>query len=535
MNMRRRNAWILSFAGVVCVVGIFLFVLLENWKYAHIPIEYETKVLGMAIVDDLYFLESKELLETDENPGVIFENVLLPYDALSNTLYLSQSIEKEEWIGELRATEKGWFICALKDSFWNMKNEAISTGHAFEVLLVGPEDYYVMNLVISGMPIISINTEDMERLKNEEEVLGVLSVFNSDVGNEYYEIHQSYMSWRIKGGTSRAYEKKGYALKLLDHKGNKLDTSLLGMRSDNSWKLNALYTDDNKIREMTASQIWEQFCDAYPGNNQEGAHMEYVEVILNNEYMGIYCLVEPVDEDKLQMDYNDVLYKCVGWKVPMNDDFVASIENQLSSVADIRINYPKTISDFTMVWNPLRDYIDKFFVNPQLNYEEALAVVDVRNLSDVFMFLMVVSASDNSYKNMYLAADVSSSGSYVMREIPWDLDYSFGNVYPKEFNSNYSVVYANTALPRLKMERKDEIGTYFLQQWKEYRQTFLKTDNILNLLIDNRNYLVETGAIKREMERWPNLPISSDIDYLLEYQEKRMEWLDDFFVKWATN
>ena len=62
-----------------------------------------------------------------------------------------------------------------------------------------------------------------------------------------------------------------------------------------------------------------------------------------------------------------------------------------------------------------------------------------------------------------------------------------------------------------------------------------KTKNILDMLVENRDYLMKTGAIKRECERWKDLEISSDIDYLLEWQENRMNWLDEFFADWATN
>ncbi len=534
--MRKRLMGIMCVIVILCIVTLLSARWIYHLQYVYAPMgRVRDRILGIPIVEDLDFLEQKEQISAEKNPGVLFEDVLLPYDVRSNTLYLSQSADTDEWVGKLCAGENEFFLCATQDAYWNKKQEAIREGYAFEVWLVGEESYYKLNLVISGAPIISLYTNDKEKLMNGEEVQGEVSVFNPSVGTDCYEINQSYVMYRIKGSSSRAHEKKGYALKLLDYKGKKLDVSLLGMRADNSWKLNALYTDDLKIREKTALQIWEQFCEANPEIKQKGARMEYVELILNDEYVGIYGLVEPIDEDKLHMDENDVLYKCVSWAIPTNEAFANAIEQRACTAESIRINYPKVISEYSKVWSPMQDYNERFFVNPELDYEQALATVDVENLSDVFIFLMVTSASDNSHKNLYYAAEVSDDGSYVMRQIPWDLDYTFGRTYPMEFDENYGGVYANSTLPRLKFANKEEIGTFVLNRWKDYRATFLKTKNILDMLVENRDYLMKTGAIKRECERWKDLEISSDIDYLLEWQENRMNWLDEFFADWATN
>ncbi|MBQ4537420.1 MAG: CotH kinase family protein [Lachnospiraceae bacterium] len=507
---------------------------------AHPTVDYVEEALGVPVVEDMSFLNGKELCTSGSNPGVLFEETMLPYDEESETLYLSQSLADSEWVGSLSTALDGYYLCAVRDEYWDRKQEAIREGYPFELFLVGDSDYYSLNLVVSGMPTLTIDTESKVQIQDGEELSGIIRVFNPDIGVEKYEIHESYVSYHIKGGTTRKFEKKGYALKLQDKKGNNVAASLLGMRADNSWKLNALYTDNNRIREKTAADIWEQFCEATPEVKQDGARLEYVELIINNDYRGIYCLVEPIDEVKLGLDKNDVLYKVVGWTLPEQHEFFAAAEQGAYTAGGIRINYPNEMEDSAAAWYPMQDYSERFYENPELDYEKALSTVDVRNLSDVFMFLMVTTASDNDFKNLYFAAEVSEGNEYVMTQIPWDLDYTFGNYYDGgvvnlvAFDDSIDGLFADSTLPRLKFANLEEIGPAFLDRWNRYRESFLSTDAILELLQTNRDYVVETGALQRDAARWPEVPVNGDITPLLQYQMNRMLYLDDYFVRWAT-
>ena len=61
----------------------------------------------------------------------------------------------------------------------------------------------------------------------------------------------SPLVYHQKGSSTAGLPKSGYSLSLETVSGKKQNLSLLGMRSDNSWKLNALYTDPTRVREMT--------------------------------------------------------------------------------------------------------------------------------------------------------------------------------------------------------------------------------------------------------------------------------------------
>lgn len=65
-----------------------------------------------------------------------------------------------------------------------------------------------------------------------------------------------------------------------------------------------------------------------------------------------------------------------------------------------------------------------------MQYEEAEKHIDMDNFCDMLIFTMVVSGSDNFWKNAFYVAECSDGvWNYQMKQIPWDLDYTFGNVY----------------------------------------------------------------------------------------------------------
>lgn len=516
---------------------------------------YSDKVLGIYLVEDTV-LEGKQKLYSDENPGIAFEMTPLPYDRESNTLYLSQSLNSVEWVGSLSLDlkdpeNKTFYLCAPDAEVWNDKSFAIRNNHRYRLWAVSEKYYYELQLIITGTPIMAIQTERMtipEAPTYEEDpdglvygseplYYGTVTVFDSDRSGEEYVITDAKVCYHEKGATSRTVSKKSYSIDLIDENELSVNVSLLGMRKDNSWKLNSLYFDPNRIREITASQIWESFDAADVHVSEPGPRMEYIELILDDEYQGLYCLVEPVDRKKLQLDSRDVLYKIIDWRIPDDDEMQDSANRGWRIMYPIRIRYPKDIADYNMAWYPVREYLQLFYRNASVDYSEGSAIIDIDNVIDYSLFLMTVSASDNMYKNTYLAAYHTDQG-YIIYQIPWDLDYTFGNEYiyggfPVRYNPDVSVIYMNEVMVRLHQANSQQMGELIWEKWSEYRNSFLDTEILCELIVSNRDYLLDTGAAEREINRWPDAQIDLDTEQILGYQRARMDWLDEFFYSWS--
>lgn len=543
---------------LLCVASLLLLVLVfgfdaSNRNYAKDyrvngkAIEYAERIMGMAVVDDTSFLNHLEKREMEENTQIFFENTIIPYEASTNILYVAQNNTQLEWEGEL-TSGKDTFLCTRKDEYWDRKADAIKENHEFPVWLLTEDGYYELSMVVTSLPVISMTTERIEEAEDipyevdpdkkfygsETQHYGQIRIFNPGVGTTHYEITESNVRYHEKGISSSVYPKDGYSLSLLDDKEDNLNISLLGMRSDNSWKLNALMSDQTKVREKTAAQIWEQIDLANATINEAGPRMEYVEVILDNEYLGLYCLVEPVDEKKLELDANDVLYKIIDWGAPSDEGIQLSIANKWRISLPARIRYPDSITDYEAVWYPLRDYLNVFY-RDYWQYGGYQGQIDLGNACDMVIFMMACSASDNSFKNLYLAADVTSTGEYRMRHIPWDLDLTFGNTHDPEavngirFNDDVTVRYWDAPISTMIHYEIEGVEAELLNRWMDYRKTILSTNNILQIMEANRNELVNSGVYIREKQRWPEYGANDDITELTQYQMERMIWLDEYF------
>lgn len=506
---------------------------------------------GLAVTDAETIAATRTELFADSNPGVCLNSSLLPYDADSHTLYLSQDTSEALWQGYLVSKRSGYKLYTAEDPLWTDKAEAIRTGHLFTVWLANKGSYYKLQLCITGTPLMNIVTDEVRPPEEYD--------YDTDPDSYVYERYESYVGSMVlfdpaengsvvssplvfhkKGASTAGLSKSSYSLSLETPSGKKQNISLLGMRSDHSWKLNALYTDPNRIREMTAIQIWQKINDSDPELDEPGADMRYVEVIMDNKYQGLYALVEPVDSKKLSLGKNDVLYKALDWTPPTADEMQDSANRGWNVRFPVRIRYPKAIGDYNAAWHPMQNFVTWVYYWTLPDYDEVSAKVSLANLCDFSIYLMVTSASDNLFKNTYYAAKVKDDGSYVMYLIPWDMDLTFGNVY--DFNSSivsvydpaYDKCYEDRALWQLKTTNPEEVIPFFLDRWQQYRNSFLSDDALEELMLSNREYLLSTGAALREADRWPKSGVSMDLDELLSFQKKRMHWLDTYFKEdWA--
>ena len=556
MNHMKRRFFV---CGVLCCFVIFLLGF-GFYKKNSAGLKYLDQVIGIYILDQTgqEMLDERTAGEFNEEVVLFLEGCPLPLDAGSQTVYLSQSLKQEEWIGSLVIGEgfqqEGYILCSLEDEYWYQKNKAIQENHVFELYLLSDESYIPVSLIVTGMPTMSIVTEycveaeevdyevdpDKKYYGSETMYYGDLLVFDPDMSGDTYQITRSRTSYHEKGASSRSFPKKSYDIELLDEADEEYKAPLLGMRNDDDWKLNSLYTDNSRVREKTASQMWELIDEENSSVQEAGPRMEYVEVIMDYEYIGVYTLVEPVDAKKCDLDNdNDVLYKSLNWSAPSVENIEESMEKGWKiSGNTVRIRHPKEINDYDAAWEPIYNYLSLFYYG-EYDSEAAWDIINLENIADYFIFTQITSASDNTFKNMYYSVRRDDDGDYQIIQRPWDLDLTFGNIYSyvsennSEFSSDYMIYYGENAINELWYDDKEKISEIVIEKWVKYRDSILSLDNTIGLLTENADYLQDTGAIIREGEKWPDSEVSTDISQIVEYQSSRMEWVNQFMYEWT--
>lgn len=149
----------------------------------------------------------------------------------------------------------------------------------------------------SRLPVIRLTTAsgsmDAVNADKEHSEAGFLEVYDAD-GNLETAVKVERLSGR--GNTSWDAAKKSYALKFEDAE------AVLGMGAAKRWVLNANYYDGAYIRNQIGFEIARESGMRFTPNER------FAEVYINDEYAGLYQIMEKIEPGKNQMDIgNDYL------------------------------------------------------------------------------------------------------------------------------------------------------------------------------------------------------------------------------------
>jgi hypothetical protein len=81
-----------------------------------------------------------------------------------------------------------------------------------------------------------------------------------------------------------------------------------------------MYSDMSRVREKTGYQLWEK-TSAVTESFVASSRMQYVELLFNGSYHGVYGLTEPLDGRQLGLSDGDLLYKIRQW--PWEFDYLS--------------------------------------------------------------------------------------------------------------------------------------------------------------------------------------------------------------------
>lgn len=362
---------------------------------------------------------------------------------------------------------------------------------------------------------------------------------------------------RRRGKTALFLPKKAYAIKLVDENGDKVDDNLLGLRTDNSWILDAMGIDHLRMRNRVLFDIWNEFshtCWNTKFNNRNGTVGKMVEVYVKGEYFGIYCLSDKVNRKLLNLskakENNDstitikgLMYKgnCYG----LSNNLLDYEEDRTDTLQwnTFELQYP---DDYPCAetWQPLMDLID---FNGKTTFEDFVAHYTewyyVDNLVDYWIFLMAFGLDDMPYKNTFLSTpDINIDHRYMIT--PWDLDACLGrtfdgkeNPYPTKISHLNTYAPFNLLLPY----NIDGFKSKIARRWFELIENELSPSNLEFHIRSFAQQFIESGAWQREHERWTEELIAIDeniedeIQYVMNWYNQNVNSLSQQINRWRDD
>ena len=378
------------------------------------------------------------------------------------------------------------------------------------------------------MPIITIATDGP--IVNSPAVHGTISVTDAD-GN-VIEMHAGF---KIRGTSSQQFDKKSYRVELwADATGSTMmDTTFLGLRSDDDWNLEAMWAQPLRLRDKVANELWMEMHQLYyqdlEPDARSGVRMEYADVFVNGSYVGIYALSERMDRKQLELkkfngENRGLLYKGNGSGAPTFESLPA-YDNTLGTWDNYEWVYPNE-AEASYDWSHLYSFTN-FVMNASDNvfYAQYSAQFDKGNAIDYYLFINVLQAMDNMGRNLFLAR-YKKTGPYFY--LPWDLDAVWGLDTDGKPTNNSNGLMSNGFYDRLIHDCTNNGFVASAQtRYNALRNTILTKEHIMQLVQNQYNALLENGAYDREHEAWPDFTLDeSQLTYMSNWLEARFNYLD---------
>lgn len=483
------------------------------------------KVLSSEEIDAL--CQSKE--DALIIPEILLNGNRLPYDSEQNMLLIPQSLWEESFSGRLSAvTEcKGGVLRFLKDEegFGN-KKEALRSNRVFRLWWISENTCWMYNVYFTGMPVAFITSAGTENGKGDN--LGKIEVYDQYHSAAAYQ--SAECKWHLRGATTRNYEKASYRLSLTSNK-----LSLLGMRKDDDWILHALYDDDGLIHNKLSYEVWREIAGSNSTAYDEGIRVEYIELFMDNTYLGVYGLSERIDKKALSLGNRDILYKCVDQEPPGEDDFYRELTEEMSPTFELKFPEVFTMED----WEPMRQWSEMFLFGEQFDLDRGKALLDMENAVDYNLFNLLTCGMDNIMKNIYFHADYQGTGDddYKLIKIPWDLNMTWGNSWIDSYDCNFNCYQEKNLeapdgwtpdMEKLYECAPGEIGEALCKRWWELRTSVITRENLCGIVDAQYEYLHDSGAYFRNYQKWPPKGDYWQDDYIYQYIDRRITYLDDY-------
>ena len=350
---------------------------------------------------------------------------------------------------------------------------------------------------------------------------------------------------RVRGHSSRLFEKSPYQLKFVDEKGEDAPAEVMGMSAHNEWVLYGPYLDKSLVRNYMWYNISGEIMEWAP-------NVRYCEVILNGEYRGLYLMIETISDGedcRLNLSDSEQNMKIAGYllrgdRTTEEDlesirDIYSYLERMLTLRTDILIRYPKR----TNLTEEMRREIELDYAE----FEKALYsydydtdeygywnYIDVNNFVDYFLINEFSINADAGRYSTYLYKDMT--GKYKLAV--WDFNNACDN-YPADPLPPYGLE-MNSHTWYFMLCKSEDFVERVMKRYEELRSTVFSEDYLMNYIDETLEFL--GPAMERNNQRWneaitqwePLSPVSRNVysseeavQQLKEWLRERGDWLDE--------
>ena len=420
----------------------------------------------------------------------------------------------------------------------------------------------------SNLPIFVITTENNAKIIDEPKITAHLGIINNE-DQELNFLTDSYTDYdgligiERRGNGTQQFAKVSYGFETRKEDGSNNNVSLLNMPKENDWILYGPFLDKSLIRTNLIYHLGNQM-------GYYASRTRFCELIVNDDYLGLYILQEKIKVDKNRVDikkFSDddtdpssggYLFQInvgwspeIGWESP---EFYVDDELRQSHYI---VRYPKPEEST----NEQKEYIKNLFTDFETAFYNAEApyiydayepYIDVNTFIDLFIMNEFTKNPDGYRLSTYLHKDADEIDGKIKAGPFWDYNFGFANYVESEKNTEDWVydnhwwgLYDSVPFWWDKFLEDKFFVTQLQKRWEMWRSQIINEDYLFTTIDQFVSEIDE--ARKRNYKRWPVLdqPIefpwyvwdeySEDIDFMKKWIENRIAWLDQEFLKMAQD
>jgi hypothetical protein len=419
----------------------------------------------------------------------------------------------------------------------------------------------------SNLPIIKIDTYGAS-IADEPKISAFMGIIDNGPGqrnnlNDPFNDYAGEIAIEIRGSSSQSFPKKQYAVELRTASGADTSATVLGLPKEEDWILYAPYSDKSLIRNVLTYKLGNDLGWYAP-------RTRLVELMINQQYMGVYVLTEKIKRDPARVDISnlnpdensgddltggyivkidkfDGATQGWGWDSP----YAPPKKIRQDQVIHFQYHYPKEDEITTQQSQYIQNYVTAF--------ENALAGPDwkhtkfgYRNFINVesfidFAIINELSRNVDGYRlSTFLYKDKDSKDAKLYLGPLWDFNLAFGNAdycnggsytgWGWDFNNVCNEDYWLIPFWWKRLLMDPEYVLQFQDRWTMLRQDLLSNETVVNYIDSVATVLDE--AQYRNFEKWPILDdyiwpnnyvggtYANEVQYLKSWIGNRLNWLD---------
>ncbi len=405
----------------------------------------------------------------------------------------------------------------------------------------------------SDLPIIKINTQG-QGIPDEPKIVAQMGIIDNGPGNrnniftDPFNGYDGQIAIEIRGASSQGFPKKNYGFETQDAFGENNNVELLGMPEENDWILHGPFTDKSLIRNVLAYELGNRM-------GQWAPRTRYCELFIDDDYRGVYILMEKIKIDKnrvdiakLDLDDNagdsltggyivqvDRFEDGNGWVSPFEPFHFFVYQNpNANKLTDQQENYIRNhITDFET------NLASGNFDDPQNGYAQ---YIDIGSFVDHLLAVELSRDVDAYRLSSFLFKDKDSKGGKLNAGPLWDFNLGYGNA---DYCDGWETSGWNFNDPGCGQDQPfwwdrllEDVNfrNRLKCRWTELREGPWQTDSILQFIDAQANILAESQV--RQFLRWPVLgtyvwpnqfigdTYQEEIDYLKTWTSERLLWMD---------